>query len=52
MAALVKQALGIEPVLVVGGRGEFTAWVDDDLVGQKEWSDEEIVAAIERAIHR
>lgn len=52
MAALAKRALGIEPVLVIGDRGEFTAWVDDDLVEQKEWSDDEIVAAIERAIHR
>jgi hypothetical protein len=50
VAALIKQAAGIEPVLVVGNRGEFTVWVGSDLVGEKEWPDEEIVAAAKRAV--
>jgi hypothetical protein len=35
---------------VVGNRGEFTVWVDDNLVGRKEWADEEIVGAVSRAL--
>jgi hypothetical protein len=52
VAALIKQALGIEAELVVGDRGEFTVWVDRDLTGRKEWPDDEIVTAVERAIPR
>jgi hypothetical protein len=52
VAALITQAVDIEPVLIVGDRGEFTVWVGGDLIGRKEWPDEEIVTAIERAVRR
>jgi len=50
VAALIKQAVDIEPVLIVGDRGEFTVWVDGDSIARKEWPDDEIVAAATRAI--
>ena len=50
MAALIKEAVDIAPALIVGDRGEFTVWVGGDLVGRKEWPDDEIVAAATRAI--
>ena len=51
MAALISQAVGVTPALVVGDRGEFTVWVDGDLIGRKESSDDELVTAVEHAIH-
>jgi hypothetical protein len=50
VAALISQAVGVVPALVVGNRGEFTVWVDDDLIGRKEAADDEIVTAVDRAI--
>jgi hypothetical protein len=35
VADVIKEATGIEPELVVGGRGEFTVWVGSKLVSQK-----------------
>jgi hypothetical protein len=52
VAALINQAIGVAPVLVVGGRGEFTVWLDDDLIGRKELADDAIVAAVQRAVQR
>jgi hypothetical protein len=52
VAALIAQAVGIEPELVVGNRGEFTVWTDDRLVGRKESSDDEIVLAVSSALGR
>jgi hypothetical protein len=49
VAALIKQAVGIQPELVVGKRGEFTVWLDDELVARKEQSDDEIVTAVRSA---
>jgi hypothetical protein len=49
-AALIGQRLGVAPALAVADRGEFTVWVDGDLIGRKESADDEIVAAVERAI--
>jgi predicted Rdx family selenoprotein len=37
VAAQLKQDLGVEAELVVGGAGEFTVWVDDDKVIEKHW---------------
>jgi hypothetical protein len=51
VAALISQTLGVAPALVVGNRGEFTVWVDGDLIGRKELSDDELVTAVERTIH-
>jgi predicted Rdx family selenoprotein len=35
VAAQLKQDLGVEAALVVGGAGELTIWVDDDKVMEK-----------------
>ena len=35
MAAQLKQELGVDAELIVGGVGEFTVWVDDAKVSEK-----------------
>ena len=54
MAALIKAETGIEPELVVGGRGEFTVWVGEETVAKKEGSafpsEEEAVTSVRRAL--
>jgi len=35
VAAQLKQELGVETELVVGGSGEFTVWVDGKMVAEK-----------------
>ena len=54
MAALIQQDTGIEPEIVEGSRGEFSAWVDDVRVAQKTVlgfpSDDEIRAAVRAAL--
>lgn len=35
MAAQLKQDLGVDTELVVGGSGEFTVWVDGKMVAEK-----------------
>ena len=37
MAAQLKQDLGVDAELVVGGSGEFTVWVDGKKVAEKSW---------------
>jgi hypothetical protein len=37
VAAQLKQDLGVDADLVVGGSGEFTVWVDDKKVAEKSW---------------
>jgi len=37
VAAQLKQDLGVDAELVVGGSGEFTVWVDDAKVIEKKW---------------
>lgn len=37
MAAQLKQELGVDADLVIGGSGEFTVWVDDKKVAEKSW---------------
>jgi hypothetical protein len=37
VAAQLKQDLGIDAELVVGGSGEFTVWVGDRKVAEKSW---------------
>jgi hypothetical protein len=37
VAAQLKQDLGIDADLVVGGSGEFTVWVNDQKVAEKSW---------------
>jgi hypothetical protein len=54
VAALIKDELGIETKLVKGGRGEFTVWVDDQMVAKKGWFRfppvEKIVESVREAI--
>ncbi len=54
MGALIKAETGIEPELVVGGRGEFTVWVGEEAVAKKNASrfpaEEEAVGAVRRAL--
>ena len=56
MAALIAQELGAEPELVEGGRGEFTVWVGEERVAQKDShgfpSDAEALAAVRQALSR
>ena len=35
---MLKQALGVDAALVVGRAGEFTVWVDDALIADKQMS--------------
>jgi len=37
VAAQLKQDLGIDAELVVGGSGEFTVWVNGKKVAEKSW---------------
>jgi hypothetical protein len=57
VAALIKDTIGVEAELTVGGRGEFTVWVGDDVVSKKDPligfpTDEEALAAVQRALAR
>ena len=56
MAALIKTRTGVDPELVVGGRGEFTVWVGDEQVAQKDQNgfpeDEQVLAAIQTNLIR
>ena len=56
MAAVIKEALGLEPELAEGGRGEFTVWVGDEMVAQKDSrgfpSDDDALAGVQRALAR
>lgn len=52
MAALITDATGIQPEVVEGDRGEFTVWVDGELVGRKEAPDQEISASVKRVVAR
>ena len=44
----------MDAALIVGGRGEFTVWVDEETVAKKDAhgfpADEEIVTAVRRAL--
>ena len=56
MAALIKQQTGIDSDLVEGGRGEFTVWVGQERVSQKDESgfpeDDTVLAAVQAALAR
>jgi predicted Rdx family selenoprotein len=38
VAAQLKHELGVDAELVVGNSGEFTVWVDDAKVSEKQWA--------------
>ena len=52
MAALIKQATGIDSEVVPGARGEFSVWLNDTKVAEKSMkgfpSDDDIVKAVSR----
>jgi hypothetical protein len=54
VAAEIKKATGLHADLKVGGGGEFTVWLDDQLVAEKKLgvfpSPESIVAALTAAL--
>lgn len=54
MAALIKDATGVEPEVVEGARSEFSIRVGDRLVAEKSRTgfpaDAEIVAAVRQAL--
>jgi hypothetical protein len=56
VAALIKEKLGIDAELSEGGRGEFTVWVDDDVVARKDAegfpSEDQALAAVQQALAR
>ena len=56
MAAVIKAALGIEPELAEGGRGEFTVWVGDQVVAKKDSNgfptEDDALAGVQRAMAR
>lgn len=50
MAALIAEATGATPEIVVGRRSEFSIWVGDTMVAEKSRkgfpSDEQIIRAV------
>jgi hypothetical protein len=54
VAAVIKKTTGLDPELVEGGRGEFTVWVGEKLVAQKDAhgfpSDSAALAAVQKAL--
>jgi hypothetical protein len=56
VAAVIKAALGVEPELAEGGRGEFTVWVGDEVVAKKDSNgfptEDDALAAVQRAVAR
>jgi hypothetical protein len=54
VAALIQDELGAATELVVGGRGEFTVWVGDNVVAKKDSqgfpTDQDIVLAVKQAL--
>ena len=55
MAAVLEQELGIESELVEGKRGEFTVWLGDELIAQKDAngfpSEDDVLAAVRKLGH-
>jgi hypothetical protein len=56
VAALIEQDVHVTPELVEGGRGEFTVWVGDERVAQKDAGgfpqEPDVVSAVRRALER
>jgi hypothetical protein len=55
VAAAIKESTGLDPRLVEGERGEFTIWVGDSIVAQKDPdegfpSEEDVLSAVKRAL--
>jgi hypothetical protein len=56
VAAVIKAALGVDAELAEGGRGEFTVWVGDEMVAEKDShgfpSEDDALAGVQRALAR
>ena len=56
MAVLIKGDIGIDVELIEGARGEFTVWVGEKRVAQKDAngfpSEDEALAAVRQALGR
>jgi hypothetical protein len=54
VAAELKKATGLDAQLLVGGSGEFTVWLDDQLLAEKKMgmfpSPDAIVEAVRAAL--
>lgn len=54
MAAELKRAIGVDATLVVGRSGEFTVWLDDQLIAEKKGGrfpePDEVVAAANKLL--
>jgi hypothetical protein len=50
VAAAIDKAVGIQPDVVVGDRGEFTVWVNGKQVAHKQLADEEMVKSVQAAV--
>lgn len=54
MAALLESRTGIKPDVVEGGRGEFTVWVGNTKVAQKDANgfpeDDQVLAAVQTSL--
>ena len=54
MAALIKKAMGLDPELVEGDRGEFTVWVGEKVVARKDSGvfpeDNDVLTAVQQAV--
>lgn len=54
MAALIKQEVGLEATLEVGGRGELSVWVDERMVASKDHRgfppDAQLMATVREAL--
>jgi hypothetical protein len=54
VAELLRKELEVETRLVEGDRGEFTVWVDGQVVIKKGWrgfpADEKVLAAVREAL--
>jgi hypothetical protein len=52
VAAEIKRATGLDTQLVVGKSGEFTVWLDDNLIAEKKLgmfpSPDAVVAALKK----
>jgi hypothetical protein len=50
VAALIDDAFGVRAEMVEGARGEFSVWVDEERVAQKDGddfpSDEDVLSAV------
>jgi hypothetical protein len=56
VAAVIKDATGVDSELIEGGRGEFTVWVGEQQVAQKDAhgfpSEGDVLAAVRREMGR